>query len=90
VNNKEQNSGQSAVHCNLQAVRDILEEQELTEDITDQWVDIDKKELVCHILTDEDIVESIINEKKMEGSVVEMELEEEQSMFGQIRKHYKA
>jgi radical SAM superfamily enzyme len=32
---------------------------------------------VYHILTDEDIVESVIKEKKMEGSDVEMELEEE-------------
>jgi hypothetical protein len=67
----------SAIHCDLQSVRDILEKQELTEDIIDQWVDIDNEELVCHILTDEDIVESVINEKKIEGSDVEMELEEE-------------
>jgi hypothetical protein len=32
---------------------------------------------VCLILTDEYIVESFINKKKMEGSDVEMELEEE-------------
>jgi hypothetical protein len=32
--------------------------------------------LACHIVTDEDIVESVINEEKMEGSDVEMELEE--------------
>jgi hypothetical protein len=36
VNNEEKNSGQSAVHCDLQAVRDILQEHELTEDIIDQ------------------------------------------------------
>jgi hypothetical protein len=51
--------------------------QELTKDIIDQWVDNDNEELVSHILTDEGIVESVINEKKMEGCVVEMELEEE-------------
>jgi hypothetical protein len=29
-------TGQSNIHCDLQAVRDILQEQELSEDITDQ------------------------------------------------------
>jgi hypothetical protein len=75
VNNEEKNSGQNAIHCDLQAVRDIF--QELIEDIIDQCVDIGREELVFHILTEEDIVESVINEKKMEGSDVEMELEEE-------------
>jgi hypothetical protein len=55
----------------------LLKEQKLTEDIIDQWFVIDKEELVCHILTGEDIFESVVNEKKMEGSDVEMELEEE-------------
>jgi hypothetical protein len=77
MKNEEKNSGQSAVHCDLQAVRDILQEQELTEVIINQWVDIGKEEFVCHTLMDEDIAESVINEKKMKGSDVEMEIEEE-------------
>jgi hypothetical protein len=35
--------------------------QEHTEHVINQWVVIDKEVLVCHILTDEDIVESVIN-----------------------------
>jgi hypothetical protein len=44
----------------------------------EQWVDIDKEELVCDILTDENITESITNEKGTEGSDVEIEEVEEQ------------
>jgi hypothetical protein len=60
-NSEEQKSTQCAMQCDLQAVRDVLDERELSENLMEQWVDIDKEELVCDILTDENIVESITN-----------------------------
>jgi hypothetical protein len=76
VNSKK--STQCAIQCDLQTVRDVLDEQELAENLMEQWVDIDKEELVCDTLTDENIVESIINEKGTEGSDAEIEEAEEE------------
>jgi hypothetical protein len=56
-NSEEQKSTQCAIRCDLQAVRDVLDEQELAENLMEQWFDIDKEELVCDILTDENTVE---------------------------------
>jgi hypothetical protein len=77
-NSGEQKSTQCAIQCDLQAVRDVLDEQELAENLMEQWVDIDKEELVCDILTDENIVESITNEKGTKGSDAEIEDVEEE------------